>query len=470
METNHDQWMHLDPREVPPEHWIGAVVGADPASVPLLGAELVSLPPSLLKTHALLIGSTGCGKTNALHHLVAQDILLGHSFCILDMRGDFSEAALELCVGRVPPPSMLVLDLRDKDVPFGFDPLSGEGEAYFRALGILDAVESESASWGVQLSETLRYALMLLAETGFRLTDLERLLTDLTFLLTCLDLCRSESVLSFFQRFAELSADKRMALAMPVLNKLAPLLATDRLRRILGHSNPIDLGAHLNRRGSVTLVSLSVDELHASGRMFGRIFLASLCRELFSRVGTPESRRNPVRLFVDEFEHFGTGEFETILAEGRRFGLSLILAHQTLAQLSTKMRSLILGNVGTKLVFRCGREDGPVLSRDLTGDPRAIDFAQFETGEAMLSNRSIGTVRIEINEPIIRDGGGLSRAARRFRDEINAYHASKTVRQANVTSQRARHQSKPAEPQTAPAGKNATPRPPRKPPALEDWL
>ena len=42
----------------------------------------------------------------------------------------------------------------------------------------VDAVEAESDSWGVQLAETLRYALMLLAEAGRPLTGMEALFHD----------------------------------------------------------------------------------------------------------------------------------------------------------------------------------------------------------------------------------------------------------------------------------------------------
>src|SRR5207253_7000538 len=144
--------------------------------------------------------------------------------------------------------------------------------------------------------------------------------------------------------------------------------STQALRRMLGHSHLLDLGRHLDTPGSIFLVSLAVDELHAAGRMVGRLALANLCREIFARVGIPESMRNPVRVFIDEFEHFGLSEIETVLAEGPRFGLSLVVAHQTLAQLSPRMRSMVLANVGTNVIFRRGREAGATLSRDLAGD------------------------------------------------------------------------------------------------------
>lgn len=196
-----------------------------------------------------------------------------------------------------------------------------------------------------------------------------------------------------------MSDDKRSSMIAPVLNKVSALFATRTLRNLLGHPRPFDLKAHLDRKGSITLVSLAVDETHGSGRMLGSLVLSSICREVFSRVHVPEERRNPVRVVVDEFENFGMPDFESILAEGRRFKLHAVLAHQTLAQLSPKMRSLILGNVGTKLVFRTGRDDSATLSRDIFGDT-SFDFTKLPTGEAIFWSRNAEPVHVETNEPL----------------------------------------------------------------------
>lgn len=260
---------------------------------------------------------------------------------------------------------------------------------------------------------------MLLAHTGHRLTRLEDLFYDRRFLAACVAACRLESVAAFWTRFADLSRDRQAALATPVLNKVSLLLATDTLRSILGHERPLDLGAHLNSQGSVTLVSLAVDETHSAGLMMGKLALSSICREIFARVEIPQANRVPVRLYVDEFEHFGMDEFETILAEGRRFGLSLVLAHQTLAQLSPKMRSMVLGNVGMKFVFRTGREDSAVLSRDITGDPRAADFTALPTGECGMWVRNVsGLTHVEVNAPIVRHDGSRSPEEESFRNAV----------------------------------------------------
>lgn len=384
-----------------------------------ISEALVSLTPEQMKTHTLVIGATGSGKTCLLHHLIAQDLLNNSSIVVLDARGDLAAATIELCARAIIDPAKVrFFNLREKERPFGFNPLAGGGEPYYRALGVLQALESGSESWGVQLAETMRNALLLLAQSGGSLTKLEDLLYVAPFRRSLLKTCVDASVKGFWDRYGLLSPEKQAALASPVLNKVSLLLSTDPLRRLFGHQAPVDLRDHLDEPGSVTIISLAVDELHGAGWMAGRIFLASICREVFARVEVAESFRNPVRLVVDEFEHFGLGEFESILAEGRRFKFSLVLAHQTLAQLSTKMRAMILGNVGAKLVFRAGRQDAEILNKDLTGDAKAFDLASLPTGEAVLWRRGEQPIHIEVNAPLIDDVGRESSIARRYRARL----------------------------------------------------
>lgn len=393
-----------------------------------LPEALVSVAPRKLRTHCLIIAATGAGKTNLIHHLIAQDVMLCHSFMVLDMRGDLVNAALGICAGRVPPEKIALLDLREKKHVIGFNPLQGAGEPFFRALNVHDVVAAESESWGVQLSETLRQALMLLATAGRYLTDLESLFFDDEFRNHCLSCSTDESVNAFWGRYAALSAEKKQVQASPVLNKVSLLMATPALRAMLSHEVPVDLGTHLNTPGTVTLVSLAADELHGAGRMMGSLILAAVCREIFARVTIAEADRIPVRLYVDEFEHFGTREFETILAEGRKFGISLVLAHQTLAQLAPRARSVILNGVGVKIAMRTGRDDSSVLSQDLTGNSKEIDLSQFPVGEAIIWTSEDAPIHIEVNAPIVRNPGVRTKSAEDLVRQIRLISPPATAR------------------------------------------
>jgi hypothetical protein len=59
-------------------------------------------------------------------------------------------------------------------------------------------------------------------------------------------------------------------------------------------------------------------------------------------------------LYVDEFQSFITRFFDSMLAQARKFNISVNLAHQNHLQINKETLSAILGNCYTKMVFTCG--------------------------------------------------------------------------------------------------------------------
>lgn len=419
---------------------------------------LVSITPDELKTHALLLGSTGSGKTTALIHLIAQCVGTGRSLIVFDFRGALANSTFQLACLRVPSEKIALLDLREKLPLVGFNPLAGAGDPYFRALSVIDAVAEESDSWGVQLSETMRYALLLLAAKGQPITNLERVLYDEDYREGLLRDFNDEQITGFWERYGSLSKDRQATLAGPVMNKVSLLFATDGLRKLFSHPHPIDLAKHLNTPGSVLIISLAADELSGAGRMVGNIILNAIRREIFARITIPEQKRNPVLLIADEFEHFDSSVFEDFLAEARQYRLALIVAHQTLTQTNPKFRSLVLNGVGVKMFFRTGREDGVLLSKNLTGDPKAIDFDNVPVGEAYLWKKEKGLEHILVNAPLLKPS--LVRT-------LATYLVKERMRREAL----AIFNPKPDEgPSSAPAPTTPKEPKPPKPTNLEDWL
>lgn len=459
-----------------PESWIGVRAGWQ-----LLSENpwphLISTTSNDLDTHGYLVGASGEGKTNLFHHCIAQDMGRGHSVCVICPRGDLATATVKFASRLKEPRNVKIFNLREQTRGFGLNPLAGAGEPYFRALSVLSALRSLSASWGVQIEETAMNALMLLAESGAHLTQIERLFFDSDFRMGLVSRCLAESVVNFWVRYQALSPERQATLAGPVMNKLSPLLATKTIRQILGHPTPIALREHIDRPGSVTIISLAVDEMHESGRMFGALFLSSLCREVFSRVTVAEKKRVPLRLYIDEFEHFESEDIESILVEGRKHGFTAMLAHQTLAQLSPRTRSIILGNVGLKAIFRCGRDDVATLSKDIFGSSNAYDFGELPRGYMMLWRRSVGVDEVEVNEPLIPGGETLNPSEELFLDEVYRYagaiasHPIPSSKQSTPPEEpQAKHADRSAEGPTQTSARASRKGRTNRATSLEDWL
>lgn len=86
------------------------------------------------------------------------------------------------------------------------------------------------------------------------------------------------------------------------------------------------------------------------------------------RARSPEAPRVPFYLYIDEFQSFATDALAAILAEARKYGLVLVIAHQYLDQLGEEIRRSVFGNVGNLLAFRVGQGDARILGEELGGD------------------------------------------------------------------------------------------------------
>ena len=89
----------------------------------------------------------------------------------------------------------------------------------------------------------------------------------------------------------------------------------------------------------------------------GKILMAALSRADVSDA----TKRRDFNLYIDEFQSFTTDSIASILSEARKYGLSLTMAHQFVAQLTEKIRDAVFGNVGSMLVFRVGIQDAEFL-------------------------------------------------------------------------------------------------------------
>ncbi|MGZ5527319.1 MAG: hypothetical protein ACXWJB_01475, partial [Limisphaerales bacterium] len=112
-----------------------------------------------------------------------------------------------------------------------------------------------------------------------------------------------------------------------------------------------------------------------------------------ARSDVPESERRDFYLFIDEFQNFSTDVFASILAEARKYHLSLTLSHQYIDQLSLPVRQAVFGNVGTLITFRVGNPDAEVLEK--------------EFGKSFLASAIADLGRYEIIVKLLEDGTNL---------------------------------------------------------------
>jgi type IV secretory pathway TraG/TraD family ATPase VirD4 len=106
------------------------------------------------------------------------------------------------------------------------------------------------------------------------------------------------------------------------------------IRNIIGQSKSAFNIADIMNNQKILLINLSkgkIGELNA--QLLGMIMVSKIYNAAMARATMPKKDRKDFYLYVDEFQNFISSTFGDILSEARKYRLSLIMAHQFIAQL-----------------------------------------------------------------------------------------------------------------------------------------
>jgi len=333
-------------------------------------------------SHVYMIGKTGVGKSSLLAKLVQQDIEAGRGFALIDPHGDLAEQ-----LWRQTPTwaraRLLYLNGPEPEQPLGYNPLRRVREDHIplAASGLLETLRKLwPAAWGVRMEHVLRNCIYALLERdGSTLPDILRLFNDKDFRRGVAREIRNPVVKTFWQAEFEHYPPRLQAEAIaPIQNKLGALLSDPVLRRILV-APAVDLHFRiLMDQGRGLLVNLSRGQLgEDASQILGGLIVSTIGLAGFTRASVSAAERRPFFLYVDEFQSFTTLAFVNMMAELRKYGVGLTLAHQHLHQLEPEIRHAVIGNAGTLIAFRVGVEDSPVIGASLAPMFSAADLGSL---------------------------------------------------------------------------------------------
>jgi len=99
--------------------------------------------------------------------------------------------------------------------------------------------------------------------------------------------------------------------------------------------------------------------------LLGCLVLTSLWQAATERAGVSMAERHPFGLYVDEVQDLAAAPipWDEMFAQGRKYGLSLTVAHQNLDQLPKELREVMLANARSKAVFALSPTDAKVMER-----------------------------------------------------------------------------------------------------------
>jgi len=316
--------------------------------------------------HIYVIGKTGTGKSTLIHNMAVSDIYAGCGMAVIDPHGDLAEGIMD-CIPESRIADVIYFNPADSEYPVAFNPLENvpADQRHLVASKLISVFKKIwHEFWGPRLEHILRHAVLTLMEyPDGTLLDIPRLLTDKDFRQAILPYIKHQQVREFwFTEFEKYSTWFRSEAVSPILNKVGLFLTSDLLRNIVGQKkNAFNLRQAMDE-GKILIVNLAKGKIgEDNASLLGSLLVAEIYLSALSRADMPEKGRQSFYLYVDEFHNFMTLSFADILSEARKYGLSLVLAHQYLEQLDEKIRAAVFGNVGTIITFRVGNEDAKYL-------------------------------------------------------------------------------------------------------------
>jgi hypothetical protein len=334
-----------------------------------------TIPLSARHVHLYTIGASGSGKSKFLESLLVGDIRAGRGCSLVDPHTDLARDTLMhlLSVGYfsdiTPYERIVYFDPTRGDYAIPFNILKSPGHPYTIAQQVIEAFRR---TWPQALEEAPRFtnialaALLVLIETGQSLVEMPLVLTNKDYREELLSSVRDPDLVGYFHDRFDKWEKEGAVMMESVLNKVTAFTFNPYLKHILGASeNRLDFRAMMDE-GKVLLVDLGNCD-GETRRLLGSLVVTGM--ELAALSRKDQLTRPSFYFYIDEFPDFCSNDgaaktLSQILSECRKFGLHMLLAHQTLGQLQDRIISA-LGNVGVKVVFGVDREDAEVMAKKL---------------------------------------------------------------------------------------------------------
>lgn len=322
--------------------------------------------------HSVCFGQTGVGKSTYLANIAEHAIREGLGVTVIDPHGGIIESLLK----RIPKwrTREVVLVNANKDRVAGVNIFSGGGTHDEKVGIVVDTfVKIFGSSFMFSSENVMRWACYAVLEglPNPTLVDVKRFLKDKRFMKSVLSRVTNPNVLAEFAGYDTKEWEKKLVEQIaPVLNKLDQFLAHSLIRCLVGQKGKgVDFRKVLDRK-QILLINLeglgSRGAEMVGGFAFSQLFYASQRRADKSSIHT---------VVIDEAQKFISSPIDFVLAEARKFGLSLHLGTQILAALPVHIRESIFGNTGTSAVYRVGGVDAEILIKELASSLRP-DFLQ----------------------------------------------------------------------------------------------
>lgn len=360
----------------------------------------VCIPAGLRAQHAHLIGRSGTGKSSLMENMLLQDIEQGCGVAVLDPHGPLVQRLLCL-IPESQAERVVYINPGDLDwVPI-WNPLkSGAGAEPGRVTDdIVSAFKSFVTGWGDRLEHLLRHAIYgVLHLPEGSLLDVSNMLRRKAPEAVALrrqvaELVDNEVARRFWRE--DFASYKEADLA-PVQHKISKLLTSGAVSLMLSQPESRFSLREVMDSSKVLLVDISTIGTEVR-EILGCFLLSLLHLAALGRAGAQGRPHAPFHICCDEAHRFLTDAMEDLIAETRKFNVSLTLAHQYMSQFATRKMDALSG-VATTIIYNVDTKDAGHLKKDLRGLVDVEDLITLEVGQA-IARIGNDVVRLRTHRP-----------------------------------------------------------------------
>jgi len=361
----------------------------------------VCIPYELRPRSTHIIAKPGQGKSTIMARMILDDIENGMGVAVLDPHNDLLEVLLCL-IKEEHIDKVIYFDPGQNDhVPI-WNPMkrSANQDLSRTADDLVAAIKSVVTGWGDRLEHLLRhgfYALLQLPNST--LLDLSNLLSRKTdeserLRKASLEIVDNPTAYQFWKYDFLRYSNEALG---PPKHKLSKLLVSEKVSRMLSQPDNLIDFRQIMDNGMVLLVNLS--SIGSEVRQILGCFMLSLFHlAALSRSDILSKDRKPFNIYADEAHLFLTDALEDLIAETRKFGSNITLAHQFLRQFGSKKVDA-LSSVGTTIVMNIDAKDAQHLAKDLQNIADYKDIITLKKGEA-IARIDMDIVRLKTHGPL----------------------------------------------------------------------
>jgi len=366
--------------------------------------------------HVNIEGMSGVGKSTLLVNLFIEHIRQGHGGLFIDPHGDTADAIAKLVPKNrmrdfiwIDPdathvPGINIFDYSDpKDKELGVESF----QTMMKALA--------GTAWGDETARVLINAADAVVEHFPHPTAIPvfRFMADDEFRSKLLSESENPLLQMFKEQYDEkLRESEQMSKFSPPINKVGKLMRPSILP-IIGQPKSLDFLEIMNTN-RIVVCRFSKGRLGEEiAQILGSLVVSMVSISALKR--EKQRKRPPFMLVADEVHNFvHGGRFGTLLAESRKYGISLVLATQGMYQLP--FAKDVFSNCPTQIAFNVSGEDAKAIADNW----RWIEYPEEVTPEKItgLPRYNFYCRTFVDDEPTVVRLNGFPNAVRRG-DEAN---------------------------------------------------